>query len=480
MRVEKDFIGEIEIPDDALYGIHSLRAKSNFPDNTPFYEEWYKAIGIVKQACYITIQSFKNAALKKHPEKALLLNLPGNDILDHLIKSAQEVSEGNYFNDFIIPAVQGGAGTSINMNLNEIIANVSLKKLGLNPGQYKTIDPIEQANLYQSTNDVIPTALKIAALLLLNQLELSINKMRGQVETLEKTYRNSIRTGYTQLQQAVPSSFGQLFGAYNDALSRDWWRVSKCFERIKTVNLGGGATGSGIAIPRFFIVEVVPELKKLTGLPITQSDNLTETTSNQDVWVEIHAILKAHAVNLEKMVNDLRLLASDLLPNKEVQLPEKQAGSTIMPGKVNPVIPEFVISATQKIYANDMLISQLSAKGNLELNAYLPSIGHAIIDSIKLLIACNNTLETNLLKDLLVLEDNAKINLYKSTSVCTALSPIIGYHKAGELASYMKTNSCTIFEANDNLSILNNDKLAIYMKPGFLLQKGFSINDLQD
>ncbi len=478
MRIEKDFIGELEIPSDALYGIHSVRAKANFPNQTPFSKDWYKAIGLVKQACYLTIWSFKNAVLQKYPEKEKALRLPTDKTLEALIQSTVEISRGEYFDSFIVPAIQGGAGTSINMNVNEIIANVSLKKAGYNFGEYKIIDPIEQANQYQSTNDVVPTALKVATMQLLNQLEEQINKMRKQVEYLETTYRNSIRTGYTQMQQAVPSSFGQLFGTYSDALSRDWWRVSKCFERIKTVNLGGGATGSGIAIPRFFIVEVVGELKKLTGLPITQSDNLTDTTSNLDSWVEVHAILKAHAVTLEKMVGDIRLLGSDILQNKELQLPTMQAGSSIMPGKVNPVIPEFVISAAHKIYANDQLITHLSAQGTLELNAYLPIIGHAMLDSLNLLTACNKTIENNLLKNLLVFEDAAKENLYNSPAVCTALSPVIGYHKAAELSEYMKKMQCTIFEANEKLNIIENNKLNDYMKPGFLLQKGFSIKDI--
>ena len=478
MRIEQDFIGKLEIPVDALYGIHSVRAKNNFPDTTPFHKEWYQAIGVVKQACYITIQSFKKAVLLKSPEKEEKLNLPNDKTLETLIEAAKEIIQGKYFNNFIVPAVQGGAGTSINMNVNEIIANISLQNIGHTFGDYKKIDPIEQANLYQSTNDVIPTALKIATLQLLNQLEERINKMRTKVEYLETTFRNSLRTGYTQMQQAVPSSFGQLFGAYNDALSRDWWRVSKCFERIKTVNLGGGATGSGIAIPRFFIIEVVPELQKLTGLPITQSENLSETTSNLDVWVEVHAIIKAHAVTLEKIVSDIRLLSSDILQNRELQISTKQAGSSIMPGKVNPVIPEFVISAVHKIYTNDQLITQLSAMGTLELNAYLPSIGHAIIESLKLLIACDKTIEKNLLANLDVNEDAARENLYKSPSVCTALSPVIGYHKAAELSKCMKDNKCTVFEANNKLNILGREQLNKYMESGFLLQKGFSINDI--
>ena len=183
------------------------------------------------------------------------------------------------------------------------------------------------------------------------------------------------------MQEAVPSSFGILFSTYNEALSRDWWRVSKCSERIKQVNLGGGAIGTGLSLPRFFIMEVVPELRKLTGLPLAHSENLSDATSNLDRWVEIHATLKAHAVNLEKMSSDFRLLSSDLAGDKIISIPDRQVGSSIMPGKINPVIPEFVISAAHKIYSNDVLISSLCGQGTLELNAYLPVIGCAVIES---------------------------------------------------------------------------------------------------
>jgi aspartate ammonia-lyase len=479
MRIEQDFLGKVEVPDNALYGIHSVRAKANFPDTILFHVEWYRAVGVVKTACYNTVKYFKKAVLQNYPEKVTTLNLPNDNIIDALIESAKEVCEGRYFENFIVPAVQGGAGTSINLNINEIIANAALLKTGEVAGCYNKIDPIEQANIYQSTNDVIPTALKIAVMQLLNTLEEKINNTRKLIENLENRYRNSLRTGYTQLQQAVPSSFGQLFGAYNDAFSRDWWRVSKCFERIKTVNLGGGATGSGMAIPRFYIVEVVNELKKLTNLPVTQSENLTENTSNLDVWVEIHAILKAHAVNFEKTVNDIRLLSSDIVGNREINIPLKQAGSSIMPGKVNPVIPEFAVSAVHKVYANDLLITNLAALGNFELNAYLPLIGHAILESLKLLIAVNETLKENLFNGLTVNEESAVKSLYKSPSVCTALTPVIGYHKAGELAKYMKQKECSIFEANKNLNIIEQEKLSEYMNSGFLLQKGFSVKDIQ-
>lgn len=478
MRIEHDFLGDVELPKNALYGIQSVRACNNFPYPSPFSMEWYQSIGSVKQACYATIISFKKAVEQKYPDKTKDLKLPDDKILEALVTASQEIGNGNYFEQFIVPAIQGGAGTSIHMNVNEILTNRALQILGYEPGNYAIIDPIEQANLYQSTNDVIPTALKLSILKLLNLLEESINQTRRPLEQLENTYRHSLRTGFTQMQQALPSSFGHLFGSYNDALSRDWWRVSKSFERIKTVNLGGGATGSGMAIPRFFIIEVVPELKKLTGLPITQSDNLTDTTSNQDSLVEVHAILKAHAVTMEKMANDIRLLASDLMHRKELEIPALQAGSSIMPGKINPVIPEFIVSAAQKIYSNDALITQLASMGTLELNAYLPTLGAVFIESLKLLIACNQTLAKNLLQGLHVNEDLANNSLFKSASVCTALLPIIGYHKAGQLAGIMQQNQCTIFEANQINQVIDPKKLEQIMQPGNLLQKGFTLTDL--
>jgi len=478
MRIEKDFLGEKEIPLNALYGIHSIRAKENFPDQTPFFKEWYQAIGMVKQACYQTIDSFKKAICLKYPDKEIGFNLPDQIILDKMVESAIEVSQGIYFEQFIIPAIQGGAGTSINMNVNEIIANATLLKLNEQPGNYQKVDPIEQANLFQSTNDVIPTALKVAVMKLLNHLEVEINRVRSSMEGLETQHRNTLRTGLTQLQQAVPSSYGQLFGSYNEALSRDWWRVSKCFERIKIVNLGGGATGSGLGIPRFFIVEVVQELKKLTGFPVTQAENLMDATSNLDALVEVHAILKAHAVNLEKMANDLRLLASDAFQLHELRIPALQAGSSIMPGKVNPVIPEFVISAVHKVYSNDMLISSLVGQGMFELNAYLPVIGHALIDSLKLLIACDKSITDKLLSGLSVDSQKALENLYKSPSVCTVLGPKLGYNKASKLAVYMKEHSCNIFLANEALSLMTSEELTRWLEPGKLLQKGFSLKDI--
>ena len=476
-RTEKDILGEKQIPADALYGIHALRAKENFPCTSPFPIEWYQSVGMTKLACYNTYRKFRDAVFQKKGKDVPFIHI-GDNILNALVSSAQEIADGKYFDQFIVPAVQGGAGTSINMNINEIITNISLIKTNNKCGNYTYIDPTEQANIYQSTNDVIPTSLTIAVMKLLQVLEDTINALRQRIEKLEKENYDNLRPGYTQLQEAVPSSFGLLFSTYNDALSRDWWRVSKCFERIKQVNIGGGAIGTGLAIPRFFIMEIVPELRSLTGLQLSHSENLSDATANMDRWVEIHAAIKAHAVDLEKMVSDVRLLSSDITFNKILRIPEKQVGSSIMPGKINPVIPEYVISAVHKVYANDVLISSLSGQGALELNAYLPVIGCTMIESLKLLISCDKTLLKNLFEGLKVNESAGYNALMESPSVTTALSPYIGYNKAAELAKLMKEKKIDIFEANSILGYVPEKKLRDILKPGNLLKSGFSLDDI--
>jgi aspartate ammonia-lyase len=478
-RIEKDTLGEKQIPSDALYGIHALRAKENFPINSQFPVEWYKAMGVTKLACYKTYKRFIKAVIEK-TGKGIPLKDIDNKVVDALITSAAEVSEGKNFEHFIVPAIQGGAGTSINMNVNEIIANSALLNLGNNCGEYSIIDPIEHANIFQSTNDVVPTALTIAVMKLFSSLEDHINRLRQKVEEHEKNGRHKLRPGYTQMQEAVPSSFGLLFGTYNEALSRDWWRVSKCSERLKIINLGGGAIGTGLSVPRFFIMEIVPELRNIAGLQLTHSENLADATSNLDKWVEIHATIKSHAVNLEKMVSDIRLLSSDIAGKKLLRIPEKQVGSSIMPGKINPVIPEFVISAAHKVYSNDMLISSLSSQGCLELNAYLPIIGAAIIESLNLLISSDQTLLNNLFNGLEFNESAGYEALIYSPVITTALIPHIGYNKASEIAALMKEKKINVFEANAVLKIVDEKTLVIILQPGNLLKLGFSIEDLKN
>ena len=478
-RTEKDRLGTAEIPVNALYGIHAERAKNNFPDTERFSKEWYKAVGTVKLACYNTIEKFRKSSEKQFGAE-IPVDMINPETIKALQKAASEVAEGEYFESFIVPAVQGGAGTSINMNINEIIANRALIHAGKKPGTYTVIDPVEHANRYQSTNDVIPTALHTASMKLMLNLENEINLLRHEIEKYESEYRNSLRIAYTQMQQAVPSSLGRLFSTYNEALSRDWWRVSRAQERLKVVNLGGSAVGSGITSPRFFIMEAVRELQKLTSLPLTRSENMHDATCNLDPFVEVHGFLKAHAVTLEKTVSDLRLLSSDLLQNNEIEIPRKQVGSSIMPGKINPVIPEFVISVSHRVYANDQIISGLAAQGMLDLNAYLPLIGHSFLNSIELLSAADKTLRENLFKNIKINSKISEEKLFSSPAVCTALLPFIGYHNAEKLTSEMNSKNISVFEANKNLNLIDRQKLKDILSPSNLLKEGFSLFDLKD
>ncbi len=479
-RIEKDFIGELKIPSEALYGIHSLRAKNNFPNKIQFNIEWYKAMGAVKKAVYTTYVEFIQAATLKYGDISKFgLKIIPNNILEALIQAADEVANGEWYEHFIVPAIQGGAGTSINMNINEIIANRALEILGQNHGEYSVIHPVEHANIYQSTNDTVPTALRIAIMRLLAKLEKQINYTRKETEHKEKEFAGILRIGYTQLQAAVPTTYGKLFATYSDALSRDWWRVSKAWERIKEINLGGSAIGTGITVPTFIIMTVPEILRKETGLPLVKSNNLQDTTSNLDSFVEIHAILKAHAVNLKKIADDIRLLAADIT-KEALKLPPRQTGSSIMPGKVNPVINEYVISIAEKVFANDSLITSLASMTNLELNAYLPVIGHYILESLQLLISANKTLAENLIKDLKIDKEKANAEFYKNPSLATILIPFIGYEKASTLAKLMKKEKITILKANQRLKLIPQEKLMQLIKPSFFLKEGFSLNDFEN
>lgn len=479
MRIERDKLGEVSIPQNALYGINSARARENFGKNLGFNELWYRAMGAVKLAVYQTYRSFKEEVEKNYPNSSIHFPLIEKEVLDVIEETAGEIyRDGAYFENFIVPSISGGAGTSINLCVCEIIANVSLLKLGKSTGDYHIISPIETANVFQSTNDVVPTALRLAAFTLLDTLEESINTLRNKIEALEKKYRLSLRNASTEMQKAVPSSYGALFSAYNDALSRDWWRVSKCRERLKTVNLGGSAVGSAIGAPRYFVLEVVRRLQIICSLPISRAENLHDATSNLDTFVEVHAILKANAVNLEKISSDIMLLSSSLFENPEVEIPSRQKGSSIMPGKVNPVIAEYCVSIAHKVYANDVLITTLCGKGVLDLNAYIPIIGDAILESLSLLTQANNSLATKLFSGLSVNSEKAYEKLIKNPAITTALLPIIGYNKAEEIACLMKEESINIFEANDKLKIINKELLEKRLSAEEMLRLGYSVSEI--
>ena len=480
IRVETDSLGNREIPAEAYYGIHSLRARENFPARQPFPRAWYRALALVKQACYTTCERFYRALDERFPGEEDKLRRrvprPAPEVLAALIRAAAECRDGARYDQFIVPAVSGGAGTSVNMNMNEIIANAALESLGRPLGDYAAVDPIEDANIYQSTNDVVPTALTLAVMDGLDGLEAGINRLRAAGEQLEKNSRDISRTGYTQMQAAVPTTYGRLFSAYNDAWSRDWWRVSKCVERIKTVNLGGGAAGTGLTVPRYIVMETVPVLRRLSSRPLTRAENLSDATSNLDRFVEVHGILKTAAVTLEKAAADLRLLASDL-SRERVSLPPRQAGSSIMPGKINPVIPEYIISCAHRVYANDGLVTSLAAQGCLELNAYLPVMGTALLESLDLLTAAYDSAGRFMLRGVRIDSDASRQVLLACPVVVTALIPEVGYHRAGELGDLMRRRGWDIYQANRELGLLPEPTLERLLAPEALLQLGFRPSD---
>ena len=302
--------------------------------------------------------------------------------------------------------------------------------------------------------------------------------MEMAFEEKEARYRDTLRVAYTQMQQAVPSSFGRLLGAYQEAFSRDWWRTSKCFERLKVVNLGGSAIGTGITVPRFFIFEVAEALRQETGRPFTRGDHLQDTTANLDAFVEVHGNLKAHAVNLEKIAGDLRALASDAFGTPGFRIPARQVGSSIMPGKVNPVIPEYVISAAHAVYANDALVGSMAAMGFLDLNAYLPIIGQRMLSSLDLLISADRTLARHLVSGVEIDGALTEEQLMRSPVIATALLPFVGYDKSAEAARLMKSQGVSIFEANRALNLVDEETLRSALTPANLLKLGYRISDV--
>jgi len=427
-RIEKDLIGTREIPEEVLWGIHTLRAMENFPlTNRPPRRTLIRAFGAVKLACAQT-----NHALGYLPEK----------IADVIIVAAQEMLDDELTDWIVVDALQGGAGTSTNMNINEVIANRALQILGEKPGSYNIIHPLGHVNLHQSTNDTYPTALKIAAITLFRALEQEIIALTETFQRKESEFADVVKVGRTELQDAVLTTLGREMGAYAEAFARDRWRIYKCEERLRVVNLGGTAIGTGITAPRDYIFKVVENLKTITGIGLARAENLVEATQNADVFVEVSGILKACAVNLFKCANDLRWLGSSAL--QEINLPPRQAGSSIMPNKVNPVIPEAVMQAAIQIMVNDQALTMACASGNLELNAFLPLVAENLLGSLELAANAVRIFRQNCVDGFTANAEHCRQGVESSTALVTALVDVIGYEKAEAIAQLAKTENKTI------------------------------------
>ena len=460
-RTETDLLGEKEIAQNLLYGIHTKRAEENFSlANKPVHKELIHAYGLVKFAC-----ASVNAELNYWPEQKKTTAI---------LQACQEMSDGLLDEHIIVDALQGGAGTSTNMNVNEVLANRALEILGKAHGNYNAVSPLNDINLHQSTNDTYPTALKIAAIKLITELEDTIVTTQKSFQHLEKNFYAIVKVGRTQMQGATLTTLGAEMAAYAESLGRDRWRIYKCQERLRVINLGGTAIGTGIGAPRKYIFRVTDKLREITAINLARAENLLDATQNVDVFVEVSGILKACATNLIKISNDLRFLSSDIATGiGEINIPKKQAGSSIMPGKVNPVILETVIQAAIQVIANDTAITYAASSGHLELNPFLPLIAENLLANIKLLKNAFITFNNNCITGITANNAICQKKLYNSTAILVALLPILSYETLCDIAQKAQNsqkNICAIILAE---KLLTKEKLTELLSAETICKLGF-------
>lgn len=421
MRLESDSIGEMEVPGEAYYGVQALRANENFPiTGNSLHPDFIKNMARIKRAAAIT--NMRAGRLK--PE-----------IANAIESACNEVVCGMFASEFIVDGIQGGAGTSANMNMNEVIANRAIEMLCGKKGDYSIVHPNDHVNMAQSTNDVIPTAGKLTVLDLLKKLEKSLKKLDSALYKKADEFDGVIKIGRTQLEDAVPMRLGQSFHAYATMIERDIDRIAKAKKEMYTVNMGATAIGTGINTSEYYFDHIVPTLAKVSGYQLVQADDLFDATENLDGFVRVSSSLKACAVNLSKMCNDLRILASGPKAGfGEITLPAMQNGSSIMPGKVNPVIPEVVSQVAFHIIGHDVTITMAAEAGQMELNAFEPVVFYNLFDSITTLTHAVDTLTDNCIIGITANEERCQKLLDASVGITTALCPYIGYKKAASLA----------------------------------------------
>jgi aspartate ammonia-lyase len=418
-RIEEDSLGPRALPVEARYGIHTARALENFPlAGRVVHPALARAFGEVKQACAAT-----NRALGAWAGDAAKA--------DAVEQACRELSKGMLAGEIVVDALQGGAGTSTNMNVNEVLANRALEVLGLPHGDYARVSPLDDINLHQSTNDTYPTALRLAAIRLLHELEKKVVALQESFQRAERRFAHVVKVGRTEYQDAVLTTLGREMSAYAEAVNRDRWRIYKCEERLRVVNLGGTAIGTGLGAPREFIFRAVEQLRGLTGIGFARAENLVEATQNADVFAEVSGILRAHAVSLIKICTDLRLLSSG--PDAgfgEIRLPARQAGSSIQ--------------AAMLAMGNDSVIAAACAAGSLELNAFLPLIADCLLENLDVLARADDVLARLCVDGIEVDEARCRAHVENSTAAATALVPALGYERAGEAARLAKEQGKTL------------------------------------
>jgi aspartate ammonia-lyase len=462
-RTEHDLIGDRQVPADAYYGVHTLRAMENFPITgtaISIYPDLVQALACVKQA----------AALAN-----LELGLLDDARAGAIARACEEIRGGALLEEFVVDVIQGGAGTSTNMNANEVIANRALELLGAAKGDYARLHPLDHVNLSQSTNDVYPTAVKLALQTGIRKLLLELSALRKEFESKAMEFSDVLKIGRTQLQDAVPMTLGQEFSTYAVMLQEDESRVAEAASLIREINLGATAIGTGINAHPEYAERVTRHLSEISGVEFMVSPNLIEATQDAGAFVQLSGVLKRVAVKLSKVCNDLRLLSSGPRAGLgEINLPAVQAGSSIMPGKVNPVIPEVVNQIAFEVIGNDITVTMAAEGGQLQLNAFEPVIAHSLFKSLAHLAAGCRTLGERCVRGIVANRERARRLLDDSTALVTALNPYIGYARSSEIAKEALATGKRVYDLVLEKNLMTREDLDALLRPEVLTQPHFS------
>ena len=464
-RVEKDSIGVKDIPEEVYYGVQTLRAADNFHiTGLNMHPEIINSLAYIKKASAIT--NCEVGILEKKKAQAI-------------VQACDEIIEGKFHDDFIVDPIQGGAGTSLNMNANEVIANRAIEILGGKKGDYTIVNPNDDVNCGQSTNDVIPTAGKMTSLHLLQNLKKQLLRLYDALNEKAKEFDHVIKMGRTQMQDAVPIRLGQEFKAYSVAIMRDIHRMDKAMDEMRTLNMGGTAIGTGINADENYLRRIVPNLSEISGMEFIQAFDLIDATQNLDSFVAVSGAVKACAVTLSKMSNDLRLMSSGPRAGfGEINLPAKQNGSSIMPGKVNPVIPEVVNQVAFNIIGNDMTITMAAEAGQLELNAFEPIIFYCMFQSIDTLGYAVETLVDNCIVGITANEERCRQLVENSVGIITAICPHVGYEKTADIAKKAINSNESVRSLILKENIMDEEELSRILDPIHMTEPGISGKDV--
>lgn len=451
-REEYDSIGMKEVFADAYYGVQSLRAAENFRiTGTKVHSEMIKAIAETKKAAAIANKSAGTIEPK---------------IANAIVQACEEIIEGSFIEHFIVDSIQGGAGTSFNMNANEVIANRAIEILGGQKGNYAIVHPNDHVNCGQSTNDAYPSAGKIATVRLLKRTIKQLDILYNAFEKKADDYGHIIKMGRTEMQDAVPISFGQVFHAYASAVRRDIKRFELAIEEMTKLNMGGTAVGTGINADHKYSEMVVPILAEVTNLPLIQADDLVDATQNLDSFVYVSGIVKSCATTLSKISNDLRLMSSGPRTGfAEINLMPKQNGSSIMPGKINPVIPEVMNQICFNIIGNDTTITYAAEAGQLELNAFEPITFRCLFESLDTLCNGVKIFIKDCVSEITVNPTQCKTHLDRSIGIVTALCPYIGYTKASQLAKQALRKNRNIRDVIIEENVMSEEEIDKLLDP---------------